>query len=128
MSSRVKDHQNHTQQSIFHHGLIKLIIITVLQKKGKTWDYFLFWSRFQSEKEDQSKKRHVNKAQNLFKKLKKEVIVEAEEDSVQERSMIQRVEKPKSEQQNKVDEDEPSKVQRQYLNHVSNTLNEEVNQ
>ena len=53
MSSRVREHQDHTKQSIFHHGLIKLIISTVLQKKGKTWDYFLFWSRFQSEKEDQ---------------------------------------------------------------------------
>ena len=56
-SSRVKEHQDHTQQSIFHHGLIKLIISTTLQKKGNTWDYFLFWSGFQSEKEDQSKKR-----------------------------------------------------------------------
>ena len=83
MSSRVKEHQNHTQQSIFHHGLIKLIISTVLQKKGKTWDYFLFWYGFQSEKENQSKKRHVNKAHNLVKKLKKEVIVEIEEDSAQ---------------------------------------------
>ena len=62
MSSRVKDHQDHTKYSIFHHGLIKLIISTMLQKKGKTWDYFLFWSGVQSEKEDQSKRRHVNKS------------------------------------------------------------------
>ena len=81
MSNRVKEHKNHTQQTIFDHGLIKLIIIAMLQKKGKTWDYFLFWSGFQSEKEDQSKKRHVNKAHNLVKKLKKEVIVKVEEDS-----------------------------------------------
>ena len=53
MSNMVKEHQDHTKQSIFHHGLIKLIISTVLQKKEKTWDYFLFWSGFQSEKEDQ---------------------------------------------------------------------------
>ena len=77
----------------------------------------------------------MNKAQNLVKKLKKEVIVEVEEETVQERSMTQRVEKLESEQQRKavedeknVDEDEPSKVQRQDLNHVANTLNEEVNQ
>ena len=100
----------------------------MLQKKGKTWDYFLFWSGFQSEKEDQSKKRHVNKAHNLVKKLKKEVIVEAEEDSAQERSMTQKVENLESEQHNKADEDEPSKVQRQDLNHVENTLNGEANQ
>ena len=40
MSSRIREHQDHTKQSIFHHGLIKLIISTVLQKKGKYWDYF----------------------------------------------------------------------------------------
>ena len=32
MSSRVKGHQDHTTQSIFHHGLIKLIISNALQK------------------------------------------------------------------------------------------------
>ena len=57
MSSRVREHQDHTKQSIFHHVLLKLIISTVFQKKGKTWDYFLFWSGFQSEKEDQLKRK-----------------------------------------------------------------------
>ena len=70
----------------------------------------------------------MNKARNLVKKLKKYVIAKVEEDSVQERSMTQRVEKPESEQQNKIDEDESSKVQKQDLNHVENTLNEDVNQ
>ena len=84
----------------------------MLQKKVKTWDYFLFWSGFQSEKEDQSKRRQVNKAQNLVKKLKNEVIVEIEEETIQERSMTQRVENPESEHEKKVDEDELSKVQR----------------
>ena len=83
MFIRVKEHQDHTQQSIFHHGLINLIISTVLQKKEKTWDYFLLYSWFQSEQEDQSKKRKLNKGQNLVKKLKKKVIVEIEKDSVQ---------------------------------------------
>ena len=54
MSSKVKEHQDHTKQSIFHHGLIKLIISIVLRKKENTWYYFLFWSGFQSEKEDQA--------------------------------------------------------------------------
>ena len=66
--------------------------------KGKNWDYFLFWSRFQSEKEDQLKQRQVNKSQNLVKKLKKEVIVEVEEEIVQENSFTQRIEKLESEQ------------------------------
>ena len=78
MSSRVREHQDHIKQSIFHHGLIKLIISTVLQKKGKTWDYFLFWSSFQIQNEDQSKRRQVNKSHSLVKKLKKEVFTEVE--------------------------------------------------
>ena len=68
----------------------------------------------------------MNKAHNLVKKLKKKVIVEAEEDSVQGKSVTQRDENDENEQQNKVDEDEISKVQMQDLDHVENTLNEEV--
>ena len=54
MSSRVKEHQDHTKQLVFHHGLIKLVISTVLQKREKTWEHFLFWSGFKAEKEEQS--------------------------------------------------------------------------
>ena len=42
MSSRIKQHEYHTSQPIFHRGLIKLIISTVLQHEGKTWDFFYF--------------------------------------------------------------------------------------
>ena len=48
----------------------------------------------------------MNKAQNLVKNLKKEVIVKIEEAIVQERSMTQRVENPESEHEKKADEDE----------------------
>ena len=44
MSDRVKGHKDHTQKSIFHHGLIKLIVNVVIQKKGRTWEHFVFWS------------------------------------------------------------------------------------
>ena len=73
MSSRVKEHQDHTTQSIFHHGLIKLIISTVLQKEGKTWDYFLFWSSFQIKQEEELIKKHVDKGQTLVRKLGQKV-------------------------------------------------------
>ena len=79
MSIRVKEHQDHTKQSLFHHGLIKLVISTVLQKREKTWEYFLFWSGFQREKEEQSQKRQLDKGQILIKKLKRKVIVKYEE-------------------------------------------------
>ena len=69
MSSRVKEHHDHTTQSIFHHGLIKLIISTILQREGKTWDYFLFWSGFQIKQEEQQTKKHVDKGKTLVRKL-----------------------------------------------------------
>ena len=57
MSDRVKGHKDHTQQSIFHHVLIKLIVDTVLQKKGRTWEHFVFWSGIHTQQEGQPKKR-----------------------------------------------------------------------
>ena len=72
MSGRIKEHQDHTALSIFHHGLIKLIIGTALQREGETWDYFLFWSGFQIKQEEPTKK-HVDKGQNLIRKLGKKV-------------------------------------------------------
>ena len=89
MSSRVKEHQDHTKQSVFHHGLIKLVISTVLQKREKPWEYFLFWSSFQTKKEEQSQKRRLNKGQNLVKKLKKKVTVKNEEGSEPEKYLNQ---------------------------------------
>ena len=72
MSSRIKEHQDHTRQSIFHHGLIKLIIKSVLQREGKTWEYFLFWSGFQNSQEGQSNRKQANKGQTLIRKTKTE--------------------------------------------------------
>ena len=69
MSSRIKQHEGHTYQSIFHHGLIKLIISTVLQHEGKTWDFFLFWSGFHVKQEDQQPKRKTDKGKVMMTKL-----------------------------------------------------------
>ena len=110
MSSGVKEHQDHTKKSIFHHGLIKIIISTMLRKKEKTWDYFLFWSGFQSEKENQAQKRQLNKGHNLVKKLKKRVTVEIKEDNVPTKSMTQRDENVEDEQQTNIEENEISKA------------------
>ena len=79
MSCRVREHQDHTEQSVFHHGLIKLIISTVLHKRDKTWEHFLFLSGFKIEKEEQSQKRQLDKGLILIKKLKNKVIVKDEE-------------------------------------------------
>ena len=79
MSCRVREHQNHTKQSVFHHGLIKLIIITILQKREKTWEHFIFWSGFKTDQEEQSQRRQVDKGKTLIKKLRKKVTVKDEE-------------------------------------------------
>ena len=79
MSCRVREHQDHTKQAVFHHGLIKLIISTVLQKRENTWEHFIFWSGFKTDQEEQSQKRQVDKGQTLIKKLRKKVIVKDEE-------------------------------------------------
>ena len=90
MSDRVKGHKYHTQQSIFHHGLIKLIVDTVLQKKGRTWEHFVFWLGIQTQQEGQPKKRQMNKQQCLAKRLKREIIEEVVKDSIQEEDSIQK--------------------------------------
>ena len=71
MSSRVKQHEDHISQSIFHHGLIKLIINTILQHEGRTWDFFIFWSGFQTKEEEQKPKRQADKGKVLMRKLGK---------------------------------------------------------
>ena len=80
MSSRVKQHEDHTSQSIFHHGLIKLIISTVLQHEGKSWDFFLFWSGFHVNQEDQQPKRQADKGKVLIRKLGQKPKLENEEE------------------------------------------------
>ena len=51
-----------------------------------------------------------------------------EEENAQEKSSIQRVEEPESEQEKKTDEDELLKFQRKNLDDAVNTLNEDANQ
>ena len=84
MSNRIKVHMDHTHQFVFHHGLIKLIVSTVLQKKSRTWDHFLFWSTFLSEQEFHAKKSLMNKKFSFVKRFKKELSNELLQDSVQE--------------------------------------------
>ena len=43
-------------RSLFHQGLIKLLIIFHLKKKGKMWEEFLFESGFDAEKQKGEKK------------------------------------------------------------------------
>ena len=89
MSNRVKAHFDHMNQSMFHHGLIKLIICTVLQKKNRSWDHFLFWSGFTSEQDDQVKKILTDKQFGFVKRFKKEMVEDLMQDNTQENSSCQ---------------------------------------
>ena len=109
MSSRVKEHQDHIKQLVFHHGLIKIIISTVLQKREKTWEYFLFWLGFQSEKKEKSHKRQLDKGQSLIKKLKRKVTVKYEEADEPGKSSNQEDENIEIEQQINVEENKFSR-------------------
>ena len=79
MSCRVREHQDHTKQFVFQHGLIKLIISTILQKREKTWKHFIFRSGFKTDKEEQSQRRQVYKGQTLIKNLRKRIKIKDDE-------------------------------------------------
>ena len=49
---------------------LKLIVDTVLQKRGRTWEHFVFWSGIHTQQEGQPKKRQINKQHCLVLKIK----------------------------------------------------------
>jgi hypothetical protein len=49
MSSKVQAKPKEANNSIFHHGLIKLIVLEELSRRNKTWDFLLFWGEFGQE-------------------------------------------------------------------------------
>jgi hypothetical protein len=49
MSSKVQAKSEEANSSIFHHGLIKLIVSEELSRRNKTWDFLLFWGEFWQE-------------------------------------------------------------------------------
>jgi hypothetical protein len=42
MSSQVRKNVNNPHNSLFHHGLIKLLVLAELEKQGKNWDAFIY--------------------------------------------------------------------------------------
>ena len=89
---------------------------------------FSFWSGFQTEKEDQTQKRQLNKGHNLFKKLKKRVTVKIEEDNAPEKSMTQEHENVEVEQLINIEKNEMSKAEVKEIEPVEATFHEELNQ
>jgi hypothetical protein len=42
MSSQVRKNVTNPHNSLFHHGLIKLLVLIKLEKQGKNWDAFIY--------------------------------------------------------------------------------------
>ena len=42
MSSQVRKNVTKPHNNLFHHGLIKLLVLAELEKQGKTWDAFIY--------------------------------------------------------------------------------------
>ena len=57
MIARIHNHQEHTLHSLFHQGLIKLLIVFHL-KKMENWEEFLFVSGFDAEKQKEEVKEN----------------------------------------------------------------------
>ena len=106
MSNRIKGQSDHTNQSLFHHGLVKLIIRIVLQKENRSWDHFLFWSGFTIEQGDHVKKSLPNKQSVFVKRFKRDVIEDLVQDNLQKAISCQRIRNPGNEDQGKALENE----------------------
>jgi hypothetical protein len=56
MAHQVKAKPNKVAGRLSHHGLIKLLVCELLQRRGKEWNYFLFWNDFQTDVQPEGKK------------------------------------------------------------------------
>jgi hypothetical protein len=57
MTHQVQAKPSKVQGRIFHHSLIKLIVLEELQRRDKNWEYLLFWGEFEPEPQPKDKKK-----------------------------------------------------------------------
>jgi hypothetical protein len=62
MAQKVQAKPEKENNRLFHHGLIKLIVMEELQRREKTWDYLLFWGEFEQEIQPKGKKTPTKKS------------------------------------------------------------------
>ena len=60
MVTWVQTHPEHTARSIYHHGLIKLLVVSHLNKDGRNWDSFLLQSGFEEIFKEKGKKSEIS--------------------------------------------------------------------
>ena len=56
MVTWVQAHPEHTTRSIYHQGLIKLLLISQLNKEGRTWESFLLELGFEKKTKEKGKR------------------------------------------------------------------------
>jgi hypothetical protein len=61
MAHQVKAKPSKVAGRLSHHGLIKLLICELLQRRNKDWGHFLFWNEFQTDLQPEDKKRSSSK-------------------------------------------------------------------
>ena len=64
MVSWVQTHPQHTAHSIYHQGLIKLLVISHLNKDGRSWESFLLGLGFEEKVKEKGKR-----AESSYKKI-----------------------------------------------------------
>ena len=72
MCNGVQVEPDSIQNTLFHFGLIKMIIVEELKKKERTWEHFVFWEGFESQSQpDKGKKRPGKKSLTPRSSLKR---------------------------------------------------------
>jgi hypothetical protein len=61
MAHQVKAKPNQVAGRLSQHSLIKLLVCELLQRRGKEWNYFLFWNDFQTKVQSEGKKNPHSK-------------------------------------------------------------------
>jgi hypothetical protein len=62
MAQKVQAKPEKINSRLFHHGLIKLIVMGELQRRERTWDYLLFWGEFEQEIQPKGKNTPTKKS------------------------------------------------------------------
>ena len=78
MISRVQGHPEHTARSVYHQGLIKLLILSQFQKEGRTWEALLTELGFKDNPKEKGKRMIEDSDQKITSPKKPVQTVEKE--------------------------------------------------
>jgi hypothetical protein len=61
MAHQVKAKPTKVEGRLSHHGLIKLLVCELLQRRNKDWGHFLFWNDFETDAHSEDKNKSSSK-------------------------------------------------------------------